>query len=126
MDAGRELDALVAEKVMKLKNRFRKDSLRTEKCLTVRQVEQNKKPWNINGKWKEFPPQYSTDISAAWEVVEELKGDYWFSFYYTVEGKWETMFNAHFPRQNPSFDAESDLASHSVCLAALKAVGHKF
>ena len=46
MEPGRELDALVAKKVM---------------------------GWFE--VWKPFSP--STDISAAWEVVEKLQGTYW-------------------------------------------------
>lgn len=135
MEAGEALDVLIAEKVMGCKLWKKMDALANAKdqkeyekyrwafdyaCECPGEIHMDKSSSDDCNVWLK---RYSTDISAAWEVVEELKGDYWFSFYYTVEGKWEAMFNAHFPRQNPSFDAESDLAAHSVCLAALKAVG---
>jgi len=61
MNAGRELDALVAEKVMGWKR------------LDLGPI--NGIRW-IKGKdviESEFPFSYSTDISAAWEVVEKLR-----------------------------------------------------
>lgn len=48
MVAGREMDALVAEKVMGLKP-----------------------PWPILAFYEPSPPAYSTDIAAAWEVLDK-------------------------------------------------------
>jgi len=68
MPAGRELDALIAEKVMKIT---------PEKCDFP--VFTDKRDWvdpgeyfvNVPGSVTELP-RYSTDIAATWEVVERL------------------------------------------------------
>ena len=52
MPAGRELDALVAEKVM---------------------------GWDHYPSKHEIVPAYSTDIAAAWEVVEKMRSDDWWA-----------------------------------------------
>lgn len=63
MEAGRELDALVAEKVMGKK---------------TRRLSGNLYCWEYDGDYKNLHglaqpiPAYSTDLSAAWEVVEKL------------------------------------------------------
>ena len=59
LPAGRALDKLVAETVMG-------------------QVWQGGSPVsNCDGQWP-WPPPYSTDISAAWKVVEHLLKENWF------------------------------------------------
>lgn len=56
MDAGRELDALIAEKVMGW----------TWKEVEGEQYLYPPRPGDVN------IPHYSTDIAAAWQVVEKL------------------------------------------------------
>jgi len=79
-------------------------------------------------------PYFSTDIAAAWQVVEHLRAsldgnewtgefklffngceyEYWWSFSRTTaEGLYETSKEA----------GVADTAPHAICLAALKAVG---
>lgn len=57
MDAGRKLDALVAEKVMGLK-------------VIYTTLDVNPPFTSHNAK------NYSTDISAAWEIVENLRKEF--------------------------------------------------
>ena len=76
LKAGRELDALVAEKVM---GRVWAVAPMTAPIKVL--IE----PQFKTGDWQELKggeiasfgnlPLYSTDIAAAWEVVEKLRGD---------------------------------------------------
>lgn len=75
MDAGRELDALVAEKVMGLTNLH----WMSGQLHYGAEHEMN------------LLPDYSTDISAAWEVVEKM-GDCLHLKEHGAEGEWEALF----------------------------------
>ena len=67
-------------------------------------------------------PSYSTDIAAAWGVVEKLGMA-------TIEnasrtGPWNVGFVWHSSNGNPYWvHAEAPTCSLAICLAALKAVG---
>lgn len=112
MKPGRELDALVAEKVM-------------GDYISDREGEP--------GSWRgpDFTPlpQYSTDISAAWEVVEKIinHSDYvcWeLSSEWKGDGaKSDYPFYARFCLGNGDKTAGADTAPHAICIAALKVVG---
>jgi hypothetical protein len=161
---GRELDALVAEKVMGWRwFRF------LNKCYLIppRNTETGFDPASVLSHWdgegKQGTPDlewttltsypnfrlrhYSTDIAAAWEVVEKMRADN-----YTVEVYspgalindehgvhsigWGVEFSTWGKPSRPSgrvgrtidlFNEESereviDTAPHAICLAALKAV----
>jgi hypothetical protein len=85
MPAGREMDALIAEKV-------------------------------IDPDWvklKNLCPHYSTDIAAAWELVEKMK---YFTLY-RGDGYWECEYSGQYLE---SIDAET--APLAICRAALLAV----
>lgn len=77
MKPGRELDALVAKNVMGWK--YSQVSPDTKKFYCL--ISGNNKGWWKAPDWKgwgcascgEEPHEYSTDISAAWEVVEKAK-----------------------------------------------------
>ena len=123
MKAGRELDALVAEKVMGERIGQRRttirDGVQTDEILLA-----------APGDWcfKLCPP-YSTDIAAAWEVVEHLDEDLEFRLWGPREergqrpaGGWEVEL------QNRVTGAwyrgvSEESAPHAICLAALKSVG---
>ena len=99
MNAGRELDALVAEKVMGWTNvRFicHGLSLRGE----------------VDGEPSEKVPFYSVDIDAAWDVVEKIGTSF------TLE-----RYNRWYVEFGDRYSAAADTAPHAICLAALKAVG---
>ncbi len=111
MKPGRELDALVATVIMG----WRKDH------ATVSVMES----WNkVTGEHLiDIPelPRYSTEISAAWEVVHKLK---------TLKGIKSEIFSNHgsgwyvqvFRNFQDRVTASSDTFPHAVCLAALKVV----
>ena len=64
---------------------------------------------------------YSTDIAAAWEVVEYMRAkDEWaFTLGTDTDGDWDATF-----WEGDTFhDATADTAPHAICLAALKAIG---
>ena len=100
MEAGRELDALVAEKVM------------GAKVVFVENV-----------------PYYSTDIAAAWEVVNHLlchgwDEKYFFRLHYDNVDLWDASFYKESSSDGggPDVWGTADTAPLAICLAALKAV----
>ena len=134
MKPGRELDVIVAEKAMKFSRRAY-----SEVGAGWRDDENS----TFYPDYTDSLPFFSSDISAAWEVVEkvkastfnwssgsgfwdgnqtghrlvvELKGD--------QEGKWSCVLRDE--NWNHYVYVESaDSAPHAICLAALEAVGEE-
>jgi len=132
LKAGRELDALVAEKVMGWHdpqdpewNGWKDCGLLIWQDSMIRP--RDKPPVNSKAGWMAYGvvdrvPAFSTDIAAAWEVVEKLHQRFptihlslgapnqrWYcSFFGTVDDKGSAL--------------EADTAPLAICLAALKAV----
>lgn len=94
---GRELDALVAEKVM------------------------NWKPGTVDD-WVRIP-FYSTSIEDAWKVVEKIAPPMgWVFFRIQRYGEfWEVLFEGAGQGQ-PNYRAKGSTAPYVICLAALRAV----
>ena len=112
LEAGPELDALVAEKVMGWRM-IRNDPLLSHTG------------W-IDGDGRKRtrydPPPYSTDIAAAWEVLEKFpwfridnRGDY--------EGNQAFMVELSDDAKNLSGKMWAPTAPLAICRAALRAVG---
>lgn len=109
MKPGIELDALIAEKVM----RHSVEDIR-----------------GIGGTWNRRNDEtgyrllcYSTDIEDAWVAVDKMIADGWEvseAGYGMATRKWDFTFNNGSCWPGPLCDT----ASHAICLAALKAVGH--
>ena len=125
LPAGRELDALVAERVMGWT--YQHDGL-----VSMRWYDAAGNPIKGYGpgewgrSYREFAP--STDIAAAWLVVEKLIADGWF-IDMTHEGTWRVRLTKHFPMKRgkwqPSLEPEAVLDVSlplAICRAALKAV----
>lgn len=95
MEAGREIDALVAEKVMGWKPWLEQ---RGEYTYIIWQKPNDREPWFRSRDWKSLQKNYepfegkydphkhieilnfkpSTDISAAWELIKEMSAKgYW-------------------------------------------------
>lgn len=114
MKAGRELDALVAEKVFGMHRHpgcDLDDHLRAE-CYGT-------------GTEEGYGPvvDYSTDSAAAWQVVEKLTELHVVSVSCMLNKRWRCeVVQAHSQRQTP-VNAIADTAPLAICLAALKAVG---
>lgn len=117
MEASRELDAIVAEKIMGYLWWHR-----SEGCNQL--YEPGSAEWAadmelIPGKHEtEYPPvlgvpHYSTDIAAAWTLIERHP---FYVYIARVHGFWQCNFYAP-----EAFKATADTAPLAICLAALKA-----
>lgn len=118
---GRELDALVAEKVMGWPT-F--EQYNNDRVLELKMA-------NAKGRRdNEVVPHYSTDIASAWEVVEKL---------YAIDPHEPTLLQIYGPlsdgykinliwehHDGPILIGSlvADTAPLGICLAALKAVGY--
>lgn len=129
MKAGRELDALIAEKVMGWKNEVA--------FADAKSLEDHMGSYKSHVRAEDFPvsdllPHYSTDIAAAWDVVQKLDvQDVTFQLNrhtqeeaYDQNGetpedcympRWECRFNT---KKTPSY-GEGGTAAESICIAAL-------
>lgn len=95
MTAGRELDALVAEKVL---------------GETVTIFDTN--PLGYSCK------HYSSDIAAAWLIVEDMKSAYDLQLE-AFGGGWRATFHEKGHEENCAM-AIATTAPHAICLAALE------
>ncbi len=112
MNPGRELDALVAEKVMGLKPELIEYMHPFLGKFTIDQTQMNPFMW---------APCFSTDIASAWDVVDKLR----------PLGLWiishDDWYGAAFA-ENDTLGVEYNLEEgqsvpHAICLAALKTYG---
>lgn len=116
LTAGRELDALIAEKVMgwKLDYEFA-DSIGAP---TVPALRDQYDEWGML-------PEFSTDISAAWQVVKRL-ADSGFNVTISRVLDWRDKYECYLVKENWRDDERickgADTAPLAICLAALKAV----
>ena len=125
--AGRKLDYLVAEHVMDIYQQGAMIILPNgEKVRRYVWVETETGGQHIDNA-DECVPCYSTDIAAAWQVVEKFtEGDgLGYFFIERVQNKsqgWDEGWVA----SADDFDTqvEADTAPLAICLAALKAVGY--
>jgi len=108
--APREIDRLIAEQVMGWTN------------LSVAGTRFGTTP---EGKSHSIVPQYSTDLSAAWEVVEKLRqvgyqgGINWSD----SEPEYECAFGSSNVPPHERQSCRAETASLAICLAALQIVG---
>lgn len=115
LTAGRALDALVAEKVMGFR--------RSEAWLDASPRHYADPEWP---DYTQETPRYSTDIGAAWQVVENLADRGW---KVDVQNRYYPCWavHVHFPLPDTRnvFETSELLfgaVPHAICLAALKAV----
>jgi hypothetical protein len=113
MEAGRELDILIAEKVMQWRRIDGTDY--TEPVFEY-----------AEGRLK-FAPKYSTDMTTAMQVIECMEQ---FGYSYYIEGGWHNYVYVAFKHKNDeslAFTSDhergSRYASEAICLAALKVLG---
>jgi hypothetical protein len=127
VNAGRELDALVAEKVMGWTGCDPAESWPRWKFGDPGDK------WADAGRgigrrpgteWREPFPDFSTDIGAAWGVLEMFRD---FAVTTMTEGKvgrWAMVDSRSSLASRPKQHwAKGETFSHAICLAALKAVG---
>ena len=129
--AGRDLDALVAEQVMGCRVRWR--SYGTTKAYPYCDCEGNCGFHNRTDEQNDDLLEcYSTDIAAAWTVVEKIKerGDLFpnVSLIRVIDNKWQHKCEIWRNTGHAcGWIAEeyAATATLAICLAALKAVGCK-
>lgn len=131
MKPGRKLDELIAEKVMSWKWSEKEHRVADPDGYSIRKLlippggEWVLKTYQLEPGMNSVNipvPGYSTDITAAWEVVEKLRHEH-IDLQLHV---FNSCIRAYFDDLEWDDYSESDTASHAICLAALKAVGHKF
>ena len=121
----RERDALVAEKVMGWTNiRWDAGTTWMRDCLDAWIGEPPEgEPYN---NWPESLYEFTTDISAAWQVVEAvdpLMGNSPWDFVLArTDGGWICNFHAEWFEQVAD-GYEAPTAPLAICIAALKAKG---
>ncbi len=111
--AGRELDALVAEKVMGWHHTGSDDRY----------------PVDDKGRSQLYVPDYSTDIGAAWAVVERMRELDW----RMLLENWVSSSDAYAAFFHPQdryrygnhIGVTDDTAPLAICRAALRAVGYE-
>ena len=145
MKPGRELDVLVADKVMGCKVFLRTIDSNERIFLTEPGKDRHSVPrssfdyWSCqcdpihihNRKEGGGIPEYSTDIAAAWKVVEKLRGDDNALQLFGSEKndnvkRWYAYFSGKYWCEATSIlllGEVSESAPHAICLAALKLVG---
>jgi hypothetical protein len=129
--AGRELDALVAERVMGwgwVKHRMDVNSAAPGQRYLCEISEEGRRGFferfcdyampddPICEEAKPYVPSYSTDRTAAWTVVEHWKGDFELR-------RQNEHFRATFFKPSYEYSEWADTAPLAIVLAALKAVG---
>lgn len=116
MEVGRELDRLVAEKVM--------GWVWKEQIGALPGCAKSKWLFNPDDRIQDIPA-YSTDIAAAWQVVESL----WrrnLDVGVSVLREWRTTCECIVSEPSPRADsyilasADAATAPHAICLAALE------
>lgn len=135
LQPGRDLDALVAEKVMGVKPKLiaiaTQDGGKSAAVVehwngpfpdhnSVRDWIEEHPGYKLDF-WKEYRP-YSTDIAAAWKVIEKLcdapDGDLPLQITFTRSNGWFVEIG-----DGVCSDQDIEGLSQAICLAALKAVG---
>jgi hypothetical protein len=132
LNPGCELDALIAEKVMGCRvsnGRCGCEPINIASSYVVLGYE--KRPHEgYSGAFRlqEQLPPYSTDIAAAWEVVEKVWKETWFSLdkyrhHETKEWVWDAgQVDLICGELSISNRVEGLTPAHAICLAALKAL----
>jgi hypothetical protein len=120
LPAGRELDALVAEKVMGWMG-VSKQSIAN--AFGQRVMEDYVGQPNIGATQPVLVPRYSTMIQEAWKVADKLRGEVQFVAVISGTGPqgvqpWICKVN----REGSFLEERADTAAHAICLAALKGV----
>jgi len=110
---NRKIDRLVAEKIMGWK--YYPEGHHISNELT----------WiGADGGWYIKCPNYSTDIAAAWEVVEKLQKEYIVSILGPDDQGTHWCVDIMSKNQKLNFANEvGNTAPMAICLAALKAKG---
>lgn len=135
MKPGRELDILVAEKVMGWKvcactdeefatwKKDRPGALR----VVIPTGDCNRCGFKVIDGWTAWPHAFSQNIAAAWEIVEKMKGSFEIDISSTSTANGGKYFCTIYLWSDTSiqYDACEETAPHAICAAALLAVGEE-
>lgn len=136
MDAGRELDALVAERVMGYqwwhREGLRNHLLSPDAAQWAGSLDMKPGAAETDKAFYNGAPPYSTDIAAAWEVIERMTAQGW---HYEIGGPaastphWARFGRGDYDPHNDEWDEQhigmGSAAPHAICLAALRAIGEE-
>lgn len=116
MKPGRELDSLIAEKVMGLHLSKRRDEWGDGDSFFTQHFHED------GDQTIQPVKHYSTAIADAWDVIEKLISGPFpnIAIARNGYGKWSVLESADDYAQELS---ESEAAPHAICLAALAAAG---
>jgi hypothetical protein len=128
MEPGRELDALIRQRIFN----WNYPSYEQMKSMAEKQWEVQPEcihfmsdfdAWKVDGDfyWEYRSPRYSTDISAAWEVVEkpEIMDRYQIGVYPTSFVKW--VARKYMPG-GKDCTVQADTAPEAICKCVLLAI----
>lgn len=121
---GRELDALIAEKIFGCKVEY--SSIYTEEpCCCCKPDEIHSDFFEETGLYGKFVKGYSTDIAAAWEAVEMFMGKGYHVCVHKYFGNdyWTAQIDQNSLDVTGVIASQASSAPHAICLAALKAIG---
>lgn len=109
MNAGRDLDALVAEMALGCRGVVRLPEFYSCSCPS--------RGHNNIGEWGSAVKDYSTDIAAAWAVVEKMPLEMSLERWPEFRNTWRCSF------ERMKEWVRADTAPLAICLAALRACG---
>lgn len=120
LEAGRDMDALVAHKIMGYYvDRWSPDFSEIDYWYRT-----EPQPWysGSHNEQTKIVPHYSTDIAAAWQVVERLWSKHLYYFYLSY---YESINWVRIVGTAPAevWHGNAETAPLAICRAALKAVG---
>lgn len=123
MEAGRELDALVAEKVMGLIVPEWGEETPCPYCGSEMRYCGTRSRCSTCQEWRHSRyKEYSTDIAAAWEVVEQFAGKAYIGMARSTHFQdWKVVISDRYR----TYEVEAETIPLAICLAALRAKGIK-
>jgi hypothetical protein len=128
---GRALDALVAERVMGWPRRVPPSAFGhpwpTDTHWFTDHDSEVEHLWREDGKLCSMPFCPSTDITAAWQVVEKLREHYTNVSLHGANGWGLTAWNSALDGREYDLGGPINAATapHAICLTALLALGEK-
>jgi hypothetical protein len=117
LDKGQEIDTLVASQVMGWQ--VETDPYRVKRLEHYFSPPKNGKWWRKpDGGWQNSPPAYSSEIDAAWQIVDRMNSRGQTLFMLKAVDSNQAAFDH--PVANPSYVTEKTLMM-AICKAALLA-----
>jgi len=135
MNAGPDLDQIIAEKLMRVKPKIlaiaTNDGGKSAAVIegmapfywrhdVIKWLEEHPKSGYVLGEWKRYP-KYSTDLDEAWKVVERLKGMGFTLQAYKVDHLQDPSLGGYTVRFG-DYSAHKARPAHAICAAALKVI----